>query len=87
MSDIVERLLARPMYEGSGEESNLPEDAAAEITVLRAQVEAATARGEKMEAQAWRDAMERAAKIADGQGHFKLADRLRVLTTDTEERP
>jgi uncharacterized coiled-coil DUF342 family protein len=35
MMDIVERLRTRPLYEGCGEESNIPDDAADEIERLR----------------------------------------------------
>jgi len=34
--DIVERLRTRPLYEGCGEESNIPDDAADEIERLQA---------------------------------------------------
>jgi hypothetical protein len=33
--DIIERLRTRPLYEGCGEESNIPDDAADEIERLR----------------------------------------------------
>jgi hypothetical protein len=39
MADIVDRLRRTPLYEGHGEESSLGEEAAEEITTLRAEVE------------------------------------------------
>jgi hypothetical protein len=39
MSDIVERLRAKPLYESHGEKSELPADAADEIERLRAENE------------------------------------------------
>jgi hypothetical protein len=41
--DIVERLRGTPLYYGHGEESDLPEAAAAEIAALRARVAAGLA--------------------------------------------
>jgi hypothetical protein len=49
MSDIVDELEAAFLYTGEGELSSLPDDAAAEITTLRARAEAAEARVAKFE--------------------------------------
>jgi hypothetical protein len=41
--DIVERLRTRPLYEGCGEESDIPDDAADEIEKLRSTIKKADA--------------------------------------------
>jgi hypothetical protein len=41
--DIIERLRTRPLYEGCGEESDIPDDAADEIEKLRSIIKKADA--------------------------------------------